>query len=587
MPGSDEVVRPVVLVAALGDPGRPYDEAVYSLSGRPHKTRFAPVAVAALSGQIPSSAILLLTKAARQANLAGVRDELAALGVGRIREVEIRDAEAPGATSDLLDGLLAALRQEAKGSRLLIDLTLGVRTLPFIMYGGIVAAKDLFGLEVAGVFYCSFTTKTPEKPLIDLTPALELHDWHGAIRLLRAGDPRPMAALVRRDDARRRRAPDEVAATTVASRLEALAGPMQECLLVEEAMVAEEASQLFEKCNDQNQLLACDSAIARVIVPALTDWVRQARPPGRARPVQSKSAMGLDRDWLQHQLTRIEQAAAQGRASRALLALSEWLISRVVLARGEGARWLDKEVRQRAHGSLFASRLRSLPPGLLYHEVSNRRNPLAHGGMGTETCKVPTQGALDGLVERARASLSSEHDEQWALRQAASGRLLITALGLSKGLLHSAIVLEKPDHVILVTSKDAALALPEVEQRLGAALVPITKLVIDDPFTDIGAAARAFGEGSDRNDGSSPGRRAELLHLLESHAEIVCNITGGTTVLQVNVEWLCEEARRLDGNVRRIALMDRRPADQQRSEPWVLGEVVELDRRSDSRTDTG
>jgi hypothetical protein len=64
-------------------------------------------------------------------------------------------------------------------------------------------------------------------------------------------------------------------------------------------------------------------------------------------------------------------------------------------------------------------------------------------------------------------------------------------------------------------------------------------------------------------------------HLLAA-ATVVANITGGTSAMQYLVERVAGHAVRIGVPVTRCALVDRRPADDQRQMPWVAGEVVYL-----------
>jgi hypothetical protein len=65
--------------------------------------------------------------------------------------------------------------------------------------------------------------------------------------------------------------------------------------------------------------------------------------------------------------------------------------------------------------------------------------------------------------------------------------------------------------------------------------------------------------------------------MLTGAREVVVNLTGGTTAMQAAVERIAGESRRLGIPVRRIALVDRRPFDLQRSDLYVAAEVLELD----------
>jgi hypothetical protein len=491
--------------------------------------------------------------------------------VEKITEVAVGEVSSPDLVDGLLAGLLEALRDHAPG-RLVIDLTFGFRALPFVLYAGVVAAKDLFGLEVSEVVYAADEVKTDEKPLVDLTSALQLHDWYSAAKVLQeTGSPLGLARLIRQSEDKRKAAPGEVPAKGAAAGLDELHAAIQECLPVEELAAAEECLRRLPA----ERSIASTQAIGRIVLPVLRKAADAAALAGEPLPVAAlaKLARPLHRKWLLHQLDRISKGAEQGRASRALMALSEWLISRVVLARGEGDRWLDRRVRQLAHRSLTAAGVREQAPGLLQADVSQHRNKLAHAGMSPEKCEPPTVAQLAALVARAREQLDEGQDAQWALRGTGSGRLLVTALGLSPGLLYSALALLEPQTVFVITSREGQASIPEVTEKAGFVQEVVT-LVLEDPFADYLAAERAFKRGPRGKPAGDGPRRGELLALLDGHSEVVCNVTGGTAVLQVNLEWVIEEATSLDKNVRRMALIDKRTPAEQRAEPWVKGEVV-------------
>jgi hypothetical protein len=55
------------------------------------------------------------------------------------------------------------------------------------------------------------------------------------------------------------------------------------------------------------------------------------------------------------------------------------------------------------------------------------------------------------------------------------------------------------------------------------------------------------------------------------------NITGGTTLMGLTAEKLASKARELPCEVRRLGLIDSRPPEQQRTDPYQEGEPLWLD----------
>jgi hypothetical protein len=140
-------------------------------------------------------------------------------------------------------------------------------------------------------------------------------------------------------------------------------------------------------------------------------------------------------------------------------------------------------------------------------------------------------------------------------------KILYSPLGFACGSLFSAIVLTRPDHVIVITSQKAAQNLPstvEAATRFHPSFT-IEAFIISDPFAGFNEgrelAKRLAAAGSGYPDGS----------------EFVVNIAGGTTALQDCAQAV---ARMLGAN--EVAVIDRREPEEQRSNPFVVGELAEI-----------
>lgn len=146
------------------------------------------------------------------------------------------------------------------------------------------------------------------------------------------------------------------------------------------------------------------------------------------------------------------------------------------------------------------------------------------------------------------------------------GILLITPLGLSPGVIYSALVHVKPARAIVVTSKEGAMKLPMALKKAQAITksAPVDCLVreMEDPFTGYQEASRILD--------------SKVRGWLQGADTIVLNLSGGTTMLQYIVEYLARVAERLGVPVRRGIALDRRLFAEQGRNPYVLGEWVEL-----------
>ena len=141
-------------------------------------------------------------------------------------------------------------------------------------------------------------------------------------------------------------------------------------------------------------------------------------------------------------------------------------------------------------------------------------------------------------------------------------KVLFSPLGLNYGTLYSAILLSRPQRVVVVTSAEAIVA-------LGTTL----------------DAARFFHSGfefeahilEDAFAGFAEGRLLARCLAHSSGRENIVNLSGGTAALQDCVASLALLLRREGKSVREVAAIDRRDLLEQRRVPLVLGELIEVE----------
>jgi hypothetical protein len=139
-------------------------------------------------------------------------------------------------------------------------------------------------------------------------------------------------------------------------------------------------------------------------------------------------------------------------------------------------------------------------------------------------------------------------------------RVLFSPLGLAQGSLFTAIVLLRPDHVVVVTSAEAAgnLAGAVEGARAHHPSFTVEQWLLADPFA-------GFLEGR------RLARRLAQKWGCRRDCEFIVNLTGGTTVMQDALKQLAQLL-----GAREVAVVDRRPPEAQRRKPLVIGELVEL-----------
>lgn len=145
------------------------------------------------------------------------------------------------------------------------------------------------------------------------------------------------------------------------------------------------------------------------------------------------------------------------------------------------------------------------------------------------------------------------HNEKTALEETT----LLSPLGLSPGLLYSALATVKPHHLVVLTSKKAADPLNQIIKK--AKYNGTTEVIyVEDPFTCFQQADAKVGE---------------LLDVLKS-TPCVINLTGGTTALQFIVQQTGTALENRGAEMRYAALIDRRNVQEQKENPWVIGELI-------------
>lgn len=139
--------------------------------------------------------------------------------------------------------------------------------------------------------------------------------------------------------------------------------------------------------------------------------------------------------------------------------------------------------------------------------------------------------------------------------------VLFSPLGLAYGSLYSAILLVRPQRVVVVTSHQALVDLHTAVDaaRFYHGSFEMETHLLDDPLA-----------------GFVEGRQLARFLAASADGDNVVNLTGGTTVLQDCVRSVADILRAQGRDVREVAVVDRRAANEQRRVPLVVGELVEV-----------
>jgi len=160
-----------------------YDPTAYTWNGRRHTTRFMPVALRELFG--PDELLVAVTPSAHETYGAALRDACS------FTPVEVPQATDEAAWWRMFNTLTEAVPE---GTTLLVDITHGFRSQPFLSLAVIVYLRAVKDVEIERIVYGAFEAGDgDDSPVVDLTAFLNLIGWATATEQFeRYGDAAPL-----------------------------------------------------------------------------------------------------------------------------------------------------------------------------------------------------------------------------------------------------------------------------------------------------------------------------------------------------------------------------------------------------------
>ncbi|OAA32502.1 hypothetical protein AT15_00035 [Kosmotoga arenicorallina S304] len=143
-----------------------------------------------------------------------------------------------------------------------------------------------------------------------------------------------------------------------------------------------------------------------------------------------------------------------------------------------------------------------------------------------------------------------------------SERVLITPLGTSPGVLYTLIKKLNPGKIYVITSKTGEDKIPEICEKSGYDADNVKSFLFNDPFAGFSEMERNFAEFEALN--------------FDALDEIILNLAGGTSFLQYVASNMADRLEKKNYSVKKVFAVDRRDFKEQKENPYVVGEVVEL-----------
>lgn len=570
-----------ILLTALGKGQR---NTIYELHGSTAEEPLAPLALLRLlqENAKPNRVLALCTEGARQATW-----ETFANGVRQTLNMDAERLDIPdGRTADDIRQIVeSAAEKFPEGVELTLDVTQGFRHFPFVAYALALYLTSLRGIRLRGAYYGMLEGFDPEskepRPIVDLRPLLELPEWFHAVRVFReTGSTGPLACLMRGLQG------ESVGDTdTIIASLEKLAFTYEAGLPIELAYVAAQVASSFVEGlpSTATSQIPLASQVSQLLTDSChvfqTGAVAQDMAP-RRQEAEWKSHIPLDDDELRRQANLIDLYFSRNQLPLALGMMREWVVSLLLARTGRGADWLDgswngnRSVAERRLGALAALQRdksgrdasgialtdQQKKWAIFWNQLADLRNELHHHGMK----KKPVRYNPPELqkVKQFWHSLKELHLSVPEFG-GGHGRLLITALGTTPGVLYSALCnTGTVSRCLIVCSEQSKPSITEAATRAGFQ-GESKALIISDPHGGDTEEEQRF--------------RAEASRWLLEADEILVNLTGGTTLMGMAVQHLMDRGRDLDRPCIQFVLIDRRPPEQQRSDPYIRSEVRWLD----------
>lgn len=577
-------------------------EAVYRYGGQLVAAFQSPVALIKLlpPDELPDKIIILCTEKLHNEQYLLVRDTLleyyeqVSKSIGKLKAVDICEVLIPdGITADELWQILAEVLQSIPPNippkcELILDVTHGYRSFSFLYFTAALFLKALHEVDIKAVYYSMVDTNLPEKPIIDLSLLLDMVEWFYATRIFRqTGQASPLCELLHpfEEYPPGLKSEEEYRAyglvKDIRKSLESVSAAYAQALPLELGNEAEKLLQkivgpipghVVQKIPLADQLFASVQSFAQPFAFTTINTIKEKK----------QKRITLTQTELERQATIIDSYLEQGYINYALGMIREWMVSCAIWNQNSGtgshsAEWLVMEKRNEFEDklsyltSIYQASERDSHINILSPEqcwlsgkwdfLSQKRNQLAHHGFAHGNVLQSAENMQEIRTMWAELKEYMTSPAHWNLSIASGqGTLLISPLGLSKGLLFSALSHFNPNRLCIVTSATSADSLKEIAETANWSGTQ-TLYIMKDPFTGFDEAEAVF--------------KAFQSSILSAE-QIVINITGGTTAMQHVIQQVARRIERFGKDMQLYAFADRRSPDEQRENPYVLGEIISL-----------
>ena len=563
-------MREHYLLASIGKSPRKTE---YELGKISSTTHFSSTALVRMMENKPSRIYLLLTETARKGSFDVFDSEI---------DTEVEVIPIPNGINDeeVEEILYKILNSIPENCELTIDITQGLRHFPFLLFTSAMYLQSFKNIRIRNVYYGMFEADTDRKPFVDLNVIFELAEWFHAVRCFsEERRARPLIEIIRSGYGKE---PD--ASQNISKLIDSL---MKQIELFDKYYgsglplgVGDATKSFCNQLEKQGDNIILNNGqgpipMAKELLAYTSGSLKPFMLPKELKTWGKwKKGFPLNFEEIHRQEGLIDDFLDSGHYVNAVRMIREWMINRCILScEDRNASWLDERVRrpiERQLGSIKWQLNRKILQedkvelAMSWDTITQFRNIVAHNEMTEDNYNINER--IDTICEKWAFLKSKIADDGFwnPFTGGGKGKLLITPLGFSKGLLYSALSLIRPDKCFIVTSRDAGNAIPEIIATAGYEGDVLPPYVLDDPFTGYGEISRILGE------------------IVTDHAatilgsdEVIVNLTGGTTTLQILAEEISNKAWQMGKDPRKVVIIDKRSFADQKENPYVVGEMIE------------
>ena len=463
----------------------------------------------------------------------------------RYEALEIpKDIETLEKTLGLIKEMIGVL---SEGDEVVLDVTHCFRDIPLTASVVALYLKEVLDVKIT-ILYGRFDSVKNETHCTDLTFVTQLVEWIYAARVFKEyGYSNELGALA---DQRNRRIYKTANLSKKPKYLASMRLPLQyltDALRLGSIRSIRESVRrflvTFEKESTLNQEIHEYVPELELLMPSIIQRYKMV-DTGASSFVLDEREIATERELMKFYLDTRD-------IGMALRLAREYMINILLYKEGLANFVFDRDKREEI--SRFLGETDSL---------RKARNHIAHFGFNDSNNLTDVNTIEQHLRKLIDTDIDELYNEMMKNKQdlEASSYAVVSSLGLTEGALYTILSHYNPDLLIVVTSKEGAKILPSILEKTqfkGECHV----VNVEDPYTGKEEIARVS---------------KEVTGYLENTRKVVINLTGGTTLLNYMLLKVGDEARH-GKTIKTVLAVDKRPYEEQKVNPYVVGEVVELD----------